>query len=54
MQHCPDEEFYQEQMQEIYSYVEQHCDKSPNGAALDWIERFAAEFRRHWEDEHAL
>ena len=47
-----EKQFIRAQIREIHIYLAKHGGRNPERATLEWIDRYAAEFQKHWEESH--
>ena len=49
-----EEQFIHAQIQEICRYLKLREEEKSNVTIIHWIEQYAAEYRKHWEEEHRV
>ena len=49
-----EQRFIMAQIREIYRYLKLNGGEDPENVAMQWIERYASDYRKSWEQEHFL
>jgi len=54
MMESHEKEFILAQLRAIHLYLQQHRGENPEGVTMQWIERYAADYRKQWEAQHII
>lgn len=49
-----EQRFILAQIQEIYHYLQKHRGEDPDLVVMQWIDRYAADYRKSWKQEHPI